>query len=108
MAASMSAHHTTSSWVCPADGGNEFKKFNGNGAVYKDDQQSYSTVEPAIDLTAASFLMFSWRIAGAPAEFLPSDDISPALDAQIAYTPNPQWPPRRGRGTRKARPVLQP
>ena len=31
--------------VCPADGGNVFKKFNGNGSVYKDDEQSYSTVE---------------------------------------------------------------
>jgi hypothetical protein len=52
--------------------------------------------------------MFAWRIAGAPAQFIPSDDISPALDAQIAYTPNPQWPPRRNRGKRKARPALQP
>ena len=74
---------------CPAGGGDVFKKFNANGTVYKDDQQSYSTVEPAIDLTAASFLMFSWRIAGAPATFLPSADISPALDEVVAYTPNP-------------------
>jgi endoglucanase len=44
---------------CPPEGGDVFKKFNANGAVYKDDQQSYSTVEPAIDLTAASFLMFA-------------------------------------------------
>ena len=94
--------------VCPPGGGDAFAKFNGNGAVYADNQQSFSTVEPAIDLTAASFLMFAWRIAGAPAQFIPSDDISPALDAQIAYTPNPQWPPRRNRGKRKARPVLQP
>ncbi len=93
---------------CPPGGGNVFKKFNGNGAVYKDDQQSYSTVEPAIDLTAASFLMFSWRIAGAPAQFLPTDDISAALDVQVASTPNPQWPPRRNRGKRKDRPALQP
>ena len=35
-------------------------------AVYKDFVQSYSTVEPAIDLTASSFLAFSWQIAGAP------------------------------------------
>jgi hypothetical protein len=33
-------------------------------AVYKDFVQSYSTVEPAIDLTASSFLAFSWQIAG--------------------------------------------
>ncbi len=86
---------------CPAGGGDVFKKFNANGAVYKDDQQSYSTVEPAIDLTATSFLMFSWRIAGAPAAFLPSEDISAAPDEAIAYTPNPQWPPTRRNSRRK-------
>ncbi len=79
---------------CPPGGGNPFKKFNGNGAVYKDDQQSFSTVEPAIDLSASSFLMFAWRIAGAPAKLIPSDDISSALDVRIVYTPNPHWPPR--------------
>lgn len=52
---------------CPPGMENLFAQFNGNGAVYKDNVQSYSTVEPAIDLTAASFLMFSWRMAGAPA-----------------------------------------
>jgi endoglucanase len=88
---------------CPAGGGDVFKKFNADGAVYKDDQQSFSTVEPAIDLTAASFLMFSWRIAGMPAAFLPSQDISPALDEAVAYTPNPQWPPTRSRASRKIR-----
>jgi endoglucanase len=87
---------------CPAGGGDVFKKFNANGAVYKDDQRSYSTVEPAIDLTATSFLMFSWRIAGAPAVFLPSEDISAALDEAVAYTPNPQWPPTRRNSRRKA------
>jgi endoglucanase len=89
--------------TCPAGGGDVLKKFNANGAVYKDDQQSFSTVEPAIDLTAASFLMFSWRIAGAPATLLPSEDISPALDEAVAYTPNPQWPPTRSRASRKIR-----
>jgi endoglucanase len=98
---------------CPPGGGNAFKKFDGNGAVYKDDQQSFSTVEPAIDLTAPSFLMFAWRIAGAPAKLVPTDDISPALDEAVAYTPNPQWPPRRTRAARRrlnrnALPVPQP
>jgi endoglucanase len=86
---------------CPAEGGNGFKKFNANGAVYKDDQQSYSTVEPAIDLTAASFLMFAWQIGGAPAVLLPSEDISPTLDEAVPFTPNPQWPPRRGNSRRR-------
>lgn len=52
---------------CPPAGGDVFAKFNANGAVFKDNVQSYSTVEPAIDLTAASFLMFAWEVAGAPA-----------------------------------------
>ena len=51
---------------CPAAGGNIYKKFDGNGAVYKDNVQSYSTNEPAVDLTATSFLMYAWRIAGRP------------------------------------------
>ena len=51
---------------CPPNGGNKYKVFNGNGAVYKDNVQSYSTDEPAIDLTATSFLMFAWRMAGGP------------------------------------------
>jgi hypothetical protein len=42
-----------------------FAQFNGK-AVYKDFVQSYSTVEPAIDLTASSFLAFAWQIAGTP------------------------------------------
>ncbi|MFZ0307231.1 MAG: glycoside hydrolase family 9 protein [Candidatus Sulfotelmatobacter sp.] len=56
----------TNMLTCPPGGGDTYKKFNGNGAVYKDNVQSYSTDEPAIDLTAASFLMYAWRIAGAP------------------------------------------
>jgi endoglucanase len=52
--------------TCPPGGGDAFKPFNGNGAVYQDNVQSYSTVEPAIDLTASSPLAFSWTIAGAP------------------------------------------
>jgi endoglucanase len=52
--------------ACPPGGGDVFALFNANGAVYQDSVQSYSTVEPAIDLTAPSFLMFAWRIAGKP------------------------------------------
>jgi endoglucanase len=53
--------------ACPVNGVDVFAQFNGNGAVYQDNVQSFSTVEPAIDLTASSFLAFSWQIAGAPA-----------------------------------------
>jgi endoglucanase len=60
--------------LCPANGTDTFKKFNGNPgaydpsqvAVYQDNVQSYSTTEPAIDLTSTSFLMWSWRMAGRP------------------------------------------
>ena len=56
--------------LCPADGTDTFKKFNGNSgaydksqqALYQDNVQSYSTTEPGIDLTATSFLMWSWRL----------------------------------------------
>lgn len=73
------AHYATSGVVegmilCPANGADTFKIFNGNDgafnasqmAVYRDNMQSYSTTEPAIDLTATSFLMWSWRLAGRP------------------------------------------
>ena len=50
---------------CPPNGVDVFAQFNGK-AVYKDFVQSYSTVEPAIDLTASSFLAFSWQMAGTP------------------------------------------
>lgn len=61
--------------ACPPQGGDRYARFNGNDgrfarskrAVYKDNVQSYTTTEPAIDLTATSFLAFSWRQAGKPA-----------------------------------------
>jgi hypothetical protein len=61
--------------LCPADGVDTFKKFNGSPgnfdrsqfAVYQDNMQSYSTTEPGIDLTSTSFLMWSWRMAKHPA-----------------------------------------
>jgi endoglucanase len=60
--------------LCPANGSDPFQKFNGNPgpyepgnqAVYQDNVQSYSTTEPAIDLTSTSFLMWSWRLAQHP------------------------------------------
>jgi endoglucanase len=64
---SFAAKGTLSGMVaCPPNGVDTFAAFNGNGAVFQDNVQSYSTVEPAIDLTASSFLGFAWEIAGAP------------------------------------------
>jgi endoglucanase len=63
---SVAAKGTLSGMVaCPPSGVDVFAQFNSK-AVYKDFVQSFSTVEPAIDLTASSFLAFSWQIAGAP------------------------------------------
>jgi endoglucanase len=63
---SIAAKGTLSGMVaCPPNGVDVFAQFNSN-AVYKDFVQSYSTVEPAIDLTASSPLAFAWQIAGAP------------------------------------------
>jgi endoglucanase len=46
--------------ACPLAGGNAYARFDGHGAVYKDNVQSYSTDEPAIDLTAATPLAMAW------------------------------------------------
>jgi endoglucanase len=48
---------------CNANGpGNvKYAAFNGHRAVFQDNVQSYSTVEPAIDLTAAIPLAFAWQ-----------------------------------------------
>ncbi len=48
---------------CPPDGLDVFAPFNSS-AVYRDNVQSYSTVEPAIDLTASSPLAFARQMAG--------------------------------------------
>jgi endoglucanase len=51
---------------CPADGVDGFAAFDAE-AVYEDNVQSFSTVEPAIDLTASSPLAFAWQVASPPA-----------------------------------------
>jgi endoglucanase len=50
--------------ACPPDGVDVFAQFNGSSAQFKDDIQSFSTVEPAIDLTATSPLAFARQAAG--------------------------------------------
>jgi endoglucanase len=54
--------------ACPPNGEDLFSRFNGNGSLYKDSVRFYSTVEPAIDYTSASLLMFAWRAARAPSD----------------------------------------
>jgi endoglucanase len=48
---------------CPADDGDPFAQFNGT-AKFVDDIESFSTVEPAVDLTATSPLAFARQAAG--------------------------------------------
>jgi endoglucanase len=47
---------------CPVKPGDAFARFNSR-AVFRDNVQSYSTVEPAIDLTVSSPLALAWQIA---------------------------------------------
>jgi endoglucanase len=49
--------------LCPGNGTDRFARFN-SAAVFRDNVQSYSTVEPAIDLTATSPLAFARQAAG--------------------------------------------
>jgi endoglucanase len=49
--------------TCPPTPGNPYGRFDST-AVFRDDVQSYSTVEPAIDLTATSPLAFARQAAG--------------------------------------------
>jgi endoglucanase len=52
--------------ACPPGGGGPYARFDGSGAVFADDVESFTTTEPAIDLTASSMLAFAWQ-AAAPA-----------------------------------------
>jgi endoglucanase len=47
--------------ACPPTGGDPFARFDSS-AVFADEVQSYTTVEPAIDLTASSPLAFAWQV----------------------------------------------
>jgi endoglucanase len=52
-----------------APGNVPYSTFRGHKAVFRDNVQSYSTVEPAIDLTALSPMAFAWQEAGGTAGF---------------------------------------
>ena len=49
---------------CPPDDSDAYAQFNSNQAKFKDDVESFSTVEPAVDLTATSPLAFARQAAG--------------------------------------------
>jgi endoglucanase len=50
--------------ACPVNGVDVYAPFNGT-AEFKDDVQSYSNTEPAVDLTVTSPLAFAWQMSGA-------------------------------------------
>jgi endoglucanase len=50
--------------ACPANGVDAYAPFNGKTAQFKDNVESYSNTEPAIDLTATSPLAFARQAAG--------------------------------------------
>ncbi len=52
-----------------APGDVPYSAFRGHKAVFRDNVQSYSTVEPAIDLTALSPMAFAWLQAGGQGGF---------------------------------------
>jgi endoglucanase len=49
---------------CPADGSDPYAQFNSSKAKFRDEMESFSTVEPAVDLTATSPLAFARLAAG--------------------------------------------
>jgi endoglucanase len=50
--------------ACPPSGSDAYAQFNGSGAQFKDDVQSYDNTEPAVDLTATSPLALARLAAG--------------------------------------------
>ncbi|MGD0195481.1 MAG: glycoside hydrolase family 9 protein [Candidatus Dormibacteria bacterium] len=52
--------------TCPANGVDTFAQFNSATAVFQDNVQSWSTDEPALDLTASSPMAFAWQIDNDP------------------------------------------
>ena len=52
--------------TCPAGGGDSFARFNSATAVFQDNVQSWSTDEPALDLTAATPMAFAWQVDNDP------------------------------------------
>ena len=51
---------------CPPDDRDAFARFNAGGSRFRDDIESFSTVEPAVDLSATSPLAFAWQSVPAP------------------------------------------
>src|ERR1039457_2855303 len=48
--------------ACPANGVDRLAQFNRATAVFQDNVQSWSTDEPALDLSATTPMAFAWQI----------------------------------------------
>ncbi len=72
--------------ACPVEGGNAFARFNSAKAKYKDNVQTYTNTEPAIDLTASSMLAFSWQMAS-PGPLRGEPALTPALASRPFVPP---------------------
>jgi peptidoglycan/xylan/chitin deacetylase (PgdA/CDA1 family) len=51
---------------CPPDDSDPFAAFNSGKNKFRDDIESFSTVEPAVDLSATSPLAFAWQTVPVP------------------------------------------
>jgi endoglucanase len=51
---------------CPPDDNDAFATFNSGKGKFRDDIESFSTVEPAVDLSATSPLAFAWQSVPVP------------------------------------------
>jgi len=51
---------------CPPDDSDPFATFNSSKGKFRDDIESFSTVEPAVDLSATSPLAFAWQSVPVP------------------------------------------
>ncbi len=51
---------------CPPDDHDVFARFGSGKARFRDDIESFSTVEPAVDLSATSPLAFAWQAVAIP------------------------------------------
>jgi endoglucanase len=52
--------------ACPANGVDRFAQFSSATAVFQDNVQSWSTDEPALDLSATTPMAFAWQIDNDP------------------------------------------
>ena len=51
---------------CEEGPGREYARFDGQGSLFEDNVQAFTSTEPAIDLTATSMLAFAWEtVSGA-------------------------------------------